>query len=103
MFYIFPGLLEKTYENALIVEFGIRGIGYQQQRRHEVVYKDSVVGEYVPDIIAYDCIVVEMKVIEAIGKHEMGQMINYLKVTGLRVGVIFNFRRPRLEWKRVVL
>jgi GxxExxY protein len=97
------GLLEKPYENALVVEFGLRGIPFRQQPRYDVIYKNVQVGEYVPDLVVYDSVVVDAKVIERIGDHEVGQMINYLKITGLRVGLIVNFKYPRLQWKRVVL
>jgi len=97
------GLIEKPYENALVVEFGLRGISIRQQPYYEVDYKGKVVGEYVPDLIAFEQIVVDTKVIERIGDHELGQMMNYLKITGLKVGVILNFKRAKLEWKRVVL
>ena len=97
------GLLEKPYENALVVEFGLRGIPVLQQPRYEVCYKGVVVGDYVPDLICYERIVVDAKVIERIGDHEIGQMMNYLKITGLRLGLLLNFRRAKLEWKRVVL
>jgi GxxExxY protein len=97
------GLLEKPYENALVVEFGLQGIPYQQQPRFDVQYKEVTVGEYVPDLICFDQIVVDTKVIDSITDHEIGQMLNYLKITRLRVGLIVNFRHARLEWKRVVL
>ena len=97
------GLLEKPYENALVVEFGIRGIPYAQQPKFNVEYKGVVVGEYVPDLIVYERLVVDAKVIERITDHELGQMINYLKITRLPVGLILNFKRAKLEWKRVVL
>ena len=97
------GLLEKPYENALVVEFGLRGIAYAQQARFNVVYKRVKVGEYVPDLIVFDKVVVDVKVIDKITKHEMGQIINYLKITGLKVGLILNFKKARLEWKRIVL
>ena len=97
------GLLEKPYENALVVEFGVRGIPFVQQPRFHVRYKGVVVGEYVPDLIAYERLVVDTKVIERIGDHELGQRINYLKITGLPVGLILNFGHAKLEWKRVVL
>jgi GxxExxY protein len=97
------GLLEKPYENALVVEFGLRGIPVQQQRRFEVMYKGVQVGEYVPDLITHESLVVDTKVIERITDQELGQMMNCLKITGLKVGVTLNFRRSRLEWKRVVL
>lgn len=97
------GLLEKPYENALCVEFGLRGLPYVQQARFPVMYKSVEVGVYVPDMIVLSEVVVDAKVVDRITDHELGQMLNYLKITGLEVGLIINFRRARLEWKRVVL
>jgi GxxExxY protein len=97
------GLLEKPYENALCVEFGLRGIPFLQQPRYDVIYKTVKVGEYIPDLIVLDKIVVDTKVIDRITEHELGQMLNYLKITNLPVGLILNFKRSRLEWKRVIL
>ena len=97
------GLLEKPYENALVVEFGLRGIPYKQQPRFDVIYKSIKVGEYIPDLIVFDKIVLDTKVIEKITDHEIGQVLNYLKITELKLGLILNFRRARLEWKRIVL
>ena len=97
------GLHEKPYENALVVEFGLRGIPFVQQPRYPVIYKNVNVGEYVPDLIAYDAVVVDAKVIEAITNHERGRMLNYLRITGHKVGLILNFRRAKLEWERLVL
>jgi len=97
------GLLEKPYENALVVEFGLRGIPFQQQPRFDVMYKGVSVGEYVPDLIVRERLVVDTKVIERITDHELGQVMNYLRITGLKVGLIMNFKRAKLEWKRVVL
>ena len=97
------GLLEKPYENALVVELRMKGIPFTQQPQFDVEYKGVVVGEYVPDLIAYGRLVVDVKVVEQISDHELGQMLNYLKVTGLPVGLILNFKRANLEWKRVVL
>lgn len=97
------GLLEKPYENALVVEFELKGIRFQQQPRFDVMYKGVLVGEYIPDLITHDQLVVDTKVNDRITDHEMGQMINYLKITGLKVGLILNFKRAKLEWKRVVM
>ncbi|MCK4564921.1 MAG: GxxExxY protein [Verrucomicrobia bacterium] len=97
------GLLEKPYENALCVEFGLRNIPYVQQARYKVLYKEVQVGEYIPDLIVFDKIVVDAKVIDRITDHEMGQMLNYLKITGHKVGLIINFKKAKLEWKRVAL
>lgn len=96
------GLLEKPYENALVVEFGLRAIPCKQQHRYEVLYKTVKVGEYVPDLVVFGGIVVDTKVIERITDQELGQMLNYLKITGHPVGLILNFCRARLEWKRVI-
>jgi GxxExxY protein len=97
------GLHEKPYENALVVEFRLRAVPFAQQPRYPVLYKGVHVGEYVPDLIAWNAVVVDAKVIEAITDHEQGQMLNYLRFTKYKVGVILNFRRAKLEWKRIVL
>ena len=97
------GLHEKPYENALVVEFGLLGVAFEQQRRFPVIYKTVHVAEYVPDLIAFGSVIVDTKVIDSITEHERGQMINYLRVTGLKVGVILNFKRAKLEWERIVL
>lgn len=97
------GLLEKVYENALCVEMGLRKIPYRQQPHYNVDYKDVRVGEYIPDLVVADAVVVEAKTIDAITEHEIGQVINYLKITGLRVALILNFKYAKLQWKRVVL
>ena len=97
------GLNEKCYENALVVEFGLRNIAFDQQRHFEVLYKKVPVGLFVPDLIAFAQVIVDAKVIDRITDHERGQMLNYLRLTKLRVGLILNFKHPRLEWERVVL
>lgn len=97
------GLLEKSYENALCVEFGLRNILYRQQPRYDVVYKNVCVGEYIPDLIVNASVIVDTKTIERITDHEIGQILNYLKITGLHVGLILNFSYAKLQWKRIVL
>jgi len=97
------GLLEKPYENALVVEFNLQNIQFQQQPRFPVIYKSVQVGEYIPDIIVFDKIIVDTKTIDHIGNSEKGQMINYLKITGLKVGLIINFKHPKLQWERIIL
>lgn len=91
------GLLEKPYENALVVEFRLKGIAVAQQPRYEVVYKGVAVGEYIPDLIVAERVVVDTKVVESITDHELGQMLNYLKITRLPLGLILNFKRAKLE------
>ncbi|MEQ1841118.1 MAG: GxxExxY protein [Verrucomicrobiales bacterium] len=98
-----PGLNEKPYENALSIEFKLAGIDFLQQQPYPVIYKGHVVGECIPDLIAFGVIVVEAKTIASITDSERGQMMNYLKITGHQLGIIINFRNPKLEWERVVL
>jgi len=95
------GFHEKPYENALAVEFRHRGIPYDQQRRFPVCYSDVKVSEFVPDLIAFDKVIIDTKVVERIGDHEIGQMLNYLRITGLQVGLILNFKNAKLEFRRV--
>jgi GxxExxY protein len=97
------GLHEKPYENALVVELGLREIAVEQQRCFPVLYESVQVGEYIPDLLVAASVIVDTKVIERITEVERGKMINYLRITKLRVGLIVNFHKPKLEWERVVL
>ncbi len=96
------GLHEKIYENGLAVEFKLRGIPYEQQRRFPVIHKEVQLGEFVPDLIALGSIIVDTKTIDRITDVERGKMINYLRIAKFRVGLIINFKNPKLEWERIV-
>jgi GxxExxY protein len=97
------GFHEKLYENALVIEFGLRSIAFRQQSNFDVLYKGHKIGLFVPDLITHDAVVVDAKVIDRITDIERGQLLNYLKITKLRVGVILNFKNPKLEWERLIL
>ncbi|GAA5482501.1 GxxExxY protein [Haloferula sargassicola] len=97
------GLNEKPYENALVVEFTHRGIPFVQQPRFPVLWRNVKVGEFIPDLIAFERIVVDTKTIEQITDHERGQMLNYLRITQFPLGLIINFKHRRLQWERIVL
>jgi len=97
------GFHEKIYENSLAVEFKLRNIAFDQQRRFEVLYKGQRVGEFIPDLIAVGSVIIDAKVIDRITDFERGQILNYLRITKFRVGLILNFKHPKLEWERVVL
>ncbi|PYK27422.1 MAG: GxxExxY protein [Verrucomicrobia bacterium] len=97
------GLIEKPYENALVVEFGLRNIPFRQQPPFDVLYKGNKVGLFIPDLIAFDAIVVDTKVIDRITDHERGLMLNYLRITKFRVGVVLNFKHAKLEWERIII
>jgi len=97
------GLSKKCYENAMVVEFKLRGIAFDQQPRFPVLYKSVQIGEFIPDLISFGAAIVDAKIIDRITDHERGQMMNYLRITKLRVGLILNFKHVRLEWERIVL
>ena len=97
------GLVEKPYENALVVEFLLRKIPFRQQPSFDVIYKGQKIGLFIPDLIAFGSVVVDTKVIDGITDHERGLMLNYLRITNLRVGVILNFKHRKLEWERLAL
>ena len=76
------GLREKTYERALCHELDLQGINYSQQAVFPVYYKKKQVDDYIPDLVVEDRIVVDTKTVDSIGENEIGQMLNYLRVTG---------------------
>ena len=97
------GIIEKPYENALVVEFRLRNIPFRQQPPFDILYKGQNVGLFVPDLVVFNAVVVDTKVIDRITDHERGLMLNYLRITNLRVGIILNFKHRKLEWERIVL
>ncbi len=97
------GFHEKPYEHALVVEFRFQGIPHAQQPRFPLTYRNESIGEYIPDLIAFGKIVVDTKTIERITDHEIGRMLNYLRATGLQVGLILNFKHAKLQFRRVTL
>jgi len=96
------GFLEKVYENALAVELAREGLNFQQQFSLEVVYEGVVVGYFVCDILIEDRVILELKACRVIEEVHQAQLLNYLKATGVRVGLILNFGTPRLGIKRMV-
>lgn len=96
------GFHEKPYENALAIEFAARGIPFLQQPRFPMRYRGVQISEFVPDLTAFDKVIIDTKTIPRITDQEIGQMVNYLKITGLPLGLIFNFKHPKLEFRRVV-
>jgi GxxExxY protein len=96
------GLHEKIYESALTVLLRQNGVAFNQQRRFPVVFRGEQVGEFIPDLIAFSSVIVDTKVIDRITDLERGQILNYLRITKLRVGLILNFKKPKLEFERIV-
>ena len=97
------GFLEKVYEKALMVELKLRGLHTENQIPIKVEYKSEIVGEYYADIIVENKVILELKAIESLQKVDEAQLLNYLKATGYKVGLLVNFKYPKAEIKRFVL
>jgi GxxExxY protein len=97
------GFLEKVYETALVVELRKRGIKADSQVPIQVSYKGIVVGEYFADILVEDKVIIELKAVEELSKIHEAQLLNYLKATGVKVGLLVNFKHPKAKIKRMVL
>ncbi len=97
------GFLEKVYERALLRELVLRGVSARPQISFPVCYKGQCVGEYVADLVIGEQLIVELKCVDRLGNEHLAQCINYLKASRLRVALLINFQRPKVEWKRVLL
>ncbi len=97
------GFLEKVYENALAHEVRKTGMKCNQSQPLKVWYDGVVVGDYEADLVVEDCILVELKAVKALNEAHMAQCLNYLKATGYKICLLFNFGNPHLELKRIVL
>jgi GxxExxY protein len=97
------GFLEKVYRQALARELTLRGKSVSQEVAYSVAYKDTLVGEYRADLIVEGKLVVELKCVDRFAPEHMAQCINYLKISNLRIALLINFQKPKVEWKRIVL
>ena len=97
-----PGFLESVYEQALAHEFELKGIPFQRQALLAVRYKAIIAGEFRADFLVDGNVVVELKAIKGLTEINEAQLLNYLKGTGYRVGLLLNFGTPSLEHKRRV-
>jgi GxxExxY protein len=97
-----PGLDEKLYENALVIELVDRGHTVEQQRDYPVHYKGHFIGKLVPDLIVDGKVIADPKVVTAFNDTHTAQMIGYLNIAGLEVALLLNFKEATLTWKRVV-
>jgi GxxExxY protein len=97
-----PGLDEKLYERALVLELQRRGHAVDVQRRFPVFYHSDLIGDLVPDLIVDNLVVVDPKVVAAFNEAHIAQMVGYLTISGLELALLLNFKSARLDWKRVV-
>jgi GxxExxY protein len=96
------GFLERVYQRELQVELLRRGATAELEKRIQVLYKAVLVGEYEADIVVDGCVIVEIKVAPEYDKRDEAQLLNELKATGLKVGVVLNFGRTKVAYKRLV-
>jgi len=91
-----------VYENALLIELRSRGLKAESRVPIKVLYKDDVVGEYIADILVEERVIIELKTVESLEKIHEAQLLNYLRATGIRLGLLVNFKHPKAEIKRLV-
>ena len=96
------GFFEKVYERALIGELTSRGLEVRSQVGYPVIYKGTCVGEYLADLVVEGRVVVELKCVDRFANEHIAQCINYLKASKLRLALLINFQKPKVEWKRIV-
>ena len=97
-----PGLSEKAYENALVIELKKRGHHVDQQRRFEVFYEGVQVDLLVPDLLVDDQVIVDATVVACFNETHVAQMMGYMAITNLRLAILLNFKHALLQYKRVV-
>lgn len=98
-----PGFLEEAYQKALEREFSLRDISYVPQQCIQIRYKDLLVSEYHLDLVVAAKVVVELKAVTQLASVHQAQLISYLRASGLKVGLLFNFAEESLRHKRIVL
>jgi len=96
------GFLEKVYENALVIELVAAGLCVVKQQPIKVSYDGQIVGDYIADIVVEDKVIVEMKAVKVIDSIHFAQCQNYLKATGMKLGLIINFGEEKVKVRRVV-
>ncbi len=97
-----PGLDEKLYENALVIELQERGLRIDQQKTFRVEFKGREIGRLIPDLIIDELVIVDTKVVTAFNETHVAKMTGYLSKTGLHLALLLNFKYAKLQWKRVV-
>ena len=97
-----PGLDEKLYERALVIELRKRGHKVDQQKSYPVYYSQELIGNLVPDLIVDDIVIADSKVAEIFSETHLRQMLGYLAISKLKLALLLNFKHSKLEWKRVI-
>lgn len=96
------GFLESVYEKALLISLKDKGLKAEGQVPLKVKYKGHIVGDFFADILVEEKLIMELKAVKSFTPEHDAQLMNYLKATGIKVGLLVNFGRPKIEWKRIV-
>ena len=97
------GFAEIIYKDALMIEFENEGIDYAREKEYDVVYKGHILPrKYYADFVVFDKIILEVKCVASLTDEHYSQVINYLKVSGTKLGLLVNFSRNKLETKRII-
>lgn len=97
------GYLESVYEEAFKIELQLNKIPFESQKKYPVIYKNKFIKDFYCDLVMDNKIIIELKAIKNIGDIERAQVINYLKVTGIKLGMIINFGETSLKYERMLL
>ncbi len=96
-----PGLDEKLYERALVIELSKQKVQCEQQKSHEVFYDGQLIGNLIPDLVIEGRVIVDTKVVTDFDDSHLAQMLGYLNITGLQTALLLNFKYAKLGIKRV--
>jgi GxxExxY protein len=95
------GFLESVYKNAMVIALKAKGLKVEAERPVSVMFREQQVGQFYADLFVEDKVIVELKAVSALAPEHSAQTINYLKATGIEVGLLINFGCPRIEYKRL--
>jgi GxxExxY protein len=95
------GFLEKLYERALVSELTLRGIGVVTQAVYPVGYKGQIIGEYQPDLVVENLLIVELKCVDRFAPTHLAQCLSHLHASGLTLALLLNFQHPKVECRRI--
>ena len=98
-----PGFLESIYQKALIDELGTRGLKVETQKAVNLTYKDKKIGVHRLDLVVEDKVVLELKTVERFSPHHKAQLTSYLKASGYKLGILVNFSKSKVEYRRVII
>lgn len=96
-----PGLDEKLYERALVIELAKQGLACDQQKNFPVHYENHHIGTLIPDLVVHEKIIVDPKVVTSFTETHISQMLGYLNITGLKTALLLNFKYAKLQIKRI--